>query len=430
MNAYLEQCQAERQKWQTDPADSPEQRRRLAEWQRFDEQGWPHTRLEKWKYTPLTGLEKLNLPPLAQDLGSEEENLLRYPVGVEGWVIAWRDGRIDWKTSNISGLTQGVSIHFWSTMTADERESFAQLLKPSRQLSALGALNGALLSEGVWIRISPNVVLKEPLIMVHQSHQSCAVHLAVVVEMAAQSQLTLLERWVSTQNQPAHVNLVAAFHVAEQAQLTHVKVQQEGVQSYHTAGLWAGLAGFAHLRLYLFGLSGALARHDIHVQLQQPQAECTMRGVYQVAERGMQDFHTCLEHLAPHCTSDECFKGVLDGVGKAVFNGQVRVAVDAQKTQSRLANHNLLLSEKAEINTKPELEIFADDVRCSHGTTVGQLDENQWFYLRSRGIETATARRLLIRAFTREISEAIPHAGIREAVGQWLGTEAMEQNHA
>ncbi len=422
MNPYLEQCQVERQKRQTDPVDSADQQRRALEWQRFDECGWPNTRLEKWKYTSLSSLEKLALPTaLVRDPGfvMGSQDFLR----ADGLVISWVDGQIDLENSSISELPAGVEILFWSAMTPDERDKFAQLLVQSRRLSALGALNGALLSEGVWIRVSPGACLEVPVFLIHQTSQSCAMHLAVVVEMAVQSQLTICERWMSTRDQPTHVNLVTAFHLAEYAQLTWIKAQQGGNSSYHTAGLWAALLGHAQLRLYPFGLAGSLVRHDIQVLLQQPRAECTIRGVYRVCDREMQDFHTSVEHLAPHCTSDECFKGVLDGSGKAVFNGQVRVALDAQKTQSQLANHNLLLSEKAEINTKPELEIFADDVRCSHGTTVGQLDENQWFYLRSRGIEMETARHLLVHAFTREISDAIPHAGIRDVMNQWLGDD-------
>lgn len=430
MNAYLEQCRHDFHVLASASAEGSLQRFRQTEWQRFESLGWPSVHLENWKYTSLSALEKLSGLDSSQTAGVPDEPdefvVAESRDRVRGLKITWVDGQPDWGHCDFSQLPAGVHVQFWSTLSEEEKCHFADRLSAARHLTALGALNGALLSEGISIRVDRGVRVAQPIMIEHYGRQGGSSQVALLVEMGEDAELTLWERWQGNHDEPCYVNGVTALHMADRAQLTWVKLLQEGGQTYHTAALWAGLGSHSRLRLYPLALAGAFGRHDIHVVLQKPMAECVLRGVYRVAEREFQDFHTCLEHQVPQCQSDECFKGVIDGMGKAVFNGRVRVAQDAQKTQSRLANHNILLSEKAEINTKPELEIFADDVRCSHGTTVGQLDENQWFYLRSRGIESEQARRLLIGAFTREITESIPHADIRRALGRLMGAADEE----
>ncbi len=426
MNAYLEYCRAAWQRQELVDGSALAEGRR-AEWRRFETLGWPTTRLEPWKYTTLSGLEKLDGQP-TQTLAVERAKPAD-PAPAHMIRVRWVDGKADRKGSDVTQLPAGVTVRFWSDMSAQEQAQCHARLAPARELTALGALNGALLSEAIWIKVERGVQMTAPLYLEHQGGQTPSSHVALLVEMEPQAEMTVWERWQSHGDTASHVNMVTALHLSAQARLTWVKVLQEGQQSYHTAAVWAGLAQASCLQWYPFALSGAFGRHDIRVALQQPQAECILRGVYRVNSRELQDFHTSIEHQAPHCSSEECFKGVLEGTGKAVFNGQIRVARDAQKTQSRLSNHNLLLSDKAEVNTKPELEIFADDVRCSHGTTVGQLDENQWFYLRSRGVEAEQARRLLIGAFTREIGDAIPNPEIRQAVGYCLGEAHQELDY-
>ena len=430
MNPFLTQCRASFEA-QATLEGAVGRERRQAEWTRFEALGWPTTRLEDWKYTALSGLEKLSLHSTAESReagkdGPPELTLEEVPAPR----LVFVDGLFQPALSMLEGLPEGVHLRFWSELDAPARERFAQKMVPARSLTAFGALNGALVTEGIWITVDAGCALEIPLhlVKVSQTGQRMS-HGALLLEMGEDSELVLQEHCVGSTDQPTHSNWVTAVELAPRARLTLVKVQKEGILSYHTAALHALQRAGSRLQVFPFALSGALGRNDITLRLIEPHAECVLKGVYRVADRALQDFHTSIEHDSPHCTSDECFKGVLDGTGKAVFNGRVRVALDAQKTASRQSNHNLLLSDKAEVNTKPQLEILADDVQCSHGTTVGQLDEEQWFYLRTRGIAADLARTLLIQAFTLEISEAIPHAGVRAAVRRLLGGTTEENGH-
>ena len=431
MNPFLTQCRASFEVQATLEEGAVERGQRQAEWTRFEALGWPTTRLEDWKYTTLSGLEKLSL----QNSVEPREEVKGVPPslpleGIPAPRLVFVDGTFQPDQSIIDGLPKGVRLRFWPDLDAPERERFTHKMAPARALTAFGALNGALFTEGVWITVDAGCALEAPLHLVKVSRTGQRMsHGAVLLELGENSELTLREHCVGSTDQPTHSNWVTAIELAPRARLTLVKVQQEGLLSYHTAALHALQRAGSHLQVFSFALSGALGRNDITLRLIEPHAECVLKGVYRVADRALQDFHTSIEHDSPHCTSDECFKGVLEGTGRAVFNGRVRVALDAQKTSSRQSNHNLLLSDKAEVNTKPQLEIFADDVKCSHGTTVGQLDEEQWFYLRTRGIAADLARTLLIQAFTLEIAEVIPHVGVREEVRRLLSGTVGGNDH-
>ncbi|QKE41266.1 MAG: Fe-S cluster assembly protein SufD [Ferrovum myxofaciens] len=429
MNPFLAQCRASFEAQATQEG-AVEGSQRQAEWTRFEALGWPTKRLEDWKYTALSGLEKLSLHHSIEPREAVKGAPRALLEGIPAPRLVFVDGMFQPDQSMIEGLPKGVHLRFWSELDARERERFTQKMAPARALTAFGALNGALFTEGIWITVDAGCALETPLHLVKVSLTGQRMsHGALLLESEENSELTLREHCLGSTDQPAHSNWVTAIELAPQARLTLVKVQQEGLLSYHTAALYGLQRAGSQLQVFAFALSGALGRNDITLRLIEPHAECVLKGMYRVADRALQDFHTTIEHDSPHCTSEECFKGVLEGSGKAVFNGRVRVALDAQKTSSRQSNHNLLLSDKAEVNTKPQLEIFADDVKCSHGTTVGQLDEEQWFYLRTRGIAADLARTLLIQAFTLEIAEAIPHVDVRAEVRRLLGGTVEENGH-
>ena len=234
-----------------------------------------------------------------------------------------------------------------------------------------------------------------------------------LVVMAEQSEATLIESYVGLDDADYFTNAVTEISLADNAILKHYKVQQESLNAYHIGSLNAWQGKNSQLESHSVSLGGALVRNDIHSQLDAEGANIVMNGLYMTSGRQHVDNHTRVDHLKPHTYSTENYRGVLNDRSRAVFNGKVVVHKQAQKIDAHQNNANLLLSDDAEIDTKPELEIYADDVKCSHGATVGQLDENMLFYLRSRAIDEETARSLLTYAFADEVISKIEFMPIR-----------------
>ncbi len=223
-----------------------------------------------------------------------------------------------------------------------------------------------------------------------------------------------MESYLGTNDAEYFNNTVTEIVTAKGARLEHYKLQQEGPRGFHIGNTSVRQHRDSQLASHAISLGGALIRNDIDTELAEEGANVLMNGLYMAAGHQHVDNHTCISHAKPHTTSTEHYRGVLDGHARGVFNGRVVVQPRAQKTEARQANANLLLSDDAEVDTKPELEIYADDVKCSHGASVGQLDENMLFYLRSRAIEEKTAKGLLTFAFADEVIKDIKFAPIRE----------------
>jgi Fe-S cluster assembly protein SufD len=208
--------------------------------------------------------------------------------------------------------------------------------------------------------------------------------------------------------------------VGANADVDHYKVQVESVAAFHMGMLQVHLGRDSRFATHSISTGGALVRHDVRARLSGPGADAVLNGLYVVDGTQHVDTHMLVEHLAPNCTSHELYKGVLDGRSRGVFNGRIFVAREAQKTDAVQANRNLLLSRDALVNSNPQLEIFADDVRCTHGSTIGQLDEDALFYLRSRGIGSDAARSLLVYAFAAEIVDSIRDTGVKDELAEFL----------
>jgi Fe-S cluster assembly protein SufD len=245
-------------------------------------------------------------------------------------------------------------------------------------------------------------------------------HGRVLVSAEAGSRLTLVEEYAGAGAGTYFSNMVTDVSLGEDASLEHVKVQNEGAQALHVATLRARQERHSRFTAHSVSLGAALARNDVSVTLAGEGAECSLDGLYLVGGRQHVDFHTVVDHVAPHCASKELFKGVLDGSSRAVFNGMIEVRHGAQKSSASVYNKNLVLSENSLVNTKPEFKINANDVQCKHGATVGQLSDGALFYLRSRGIGAAEARSLLVYAFAREMVEKLPVEALREALSARL----------
>jgi Fe-S cluster assembly protein SufD len=237
------------------------------------------------------------------------------------------------------------------------------------------------------------------------------------------SQCTVVESYAGVPEQIYLTNAVTEVVLAENAVVDHYKVQRESVKAYHIATLQVQLGRTSNFSSHYIGFGGALVRNDANAVLGAEGGECTLNGLYRATDRQLTDNHTSIDHAMPHCNSHEIYKGILDGHARGVFNGKIFVRLDAQKTDAKQTNQTLLLSKDAQINTKPQLEIFADDVRCTHGATIGQLSDEALFYLRTRGIPEDQARSLLTYAFAGDIVSRIKVEAIRAQLDQILLAE-------
>jgi Fe-S cluster assembly protein SufD len=274
------------------------------------------------------------------------------------------------------------------------------------------------------IQIAQGVSLDAPLEMLHLTTtqaEGCKLPTRHLVLLERQSRAELIERFVAQDQQSPYFNhQVVEINLAEQAELKHKRIQMESRQAYHLSDLYIALQSKADYRGVTASIGGCWSRTAITNRFIQPDAHCELDGLYLVDDGQLTDFHLDVDHQVPHCSSRENFKGILRGSGRAVFDGLIQVGEGAQKSEAHLHNANLMLSRNAEVDTKPQLMILADDVVCSHGTTVGQLDDQAMFYLRSRGLDEQQAQALLCQGFLAEIVEKFEHQALQEMLNRQL----------
>lgn len=288
------------------------------------------------------------------------------------------------------------------------------------------ALNTAMLSKGMAIYIPDNVQLDIPLYLMHwQDTHYHSVHLRNVLVLGKNASVTFVEDYHGAANVNYFTNTITEAYLAEGARLEHYKIQRESKCATHIGHLHVKQMKSSRLSHHAIHCGGSLVRSDVSVEFSEENAECFLNGVYAPGNNQHVDQHIECKHLVPNCSSEQNYKGVLQGKSRAVFNGTVYVEKNAQHTFSQQQNKNLLLSTDAEIDTKPQLEIFADDVICAHGATVGQLDEDALFYLKTRGIDGSLARQLLIDAFAIENFNRMPNKELSQWVKQ-LFNDQME----
>jgi Fe-S cluster assembly protein SufD len=277
---------------------------------------------------------------------------------------------------------------------------------------------------GVFIYIPQRVRIEEPIALSHlQNQMNQAIHLRHLIIAEAGSQATIIEDYTGVEGCSYLTNTVTEVCLGGSAHLTHYKIQRESKAAFHIGHLSVQQGAHSHFASHSLSLGGMVVRSDISIYLQEKNAHCLMNGIYAPSEGQHVDHHTTVHHLMPDCSSEQDYKGILNGRSRAVFNGKVKVAKDAQHTNAQQQNKNLLLSPNAEIDTKPQLEIFADDVVCSHGATVGQLDEEALFYLATRGIDRMEASHYLINAFAENNLRLIPDRKLAD----WMGHLLIQQ---
>jgi Fe-S cluster assembly protein SufD len=373
--------------------------------------GFPTTSQEEWRYTNLEPVARLPFQPapvargalpVAAELGKY------FTGGAAARRLVFVDGAYAPSLSSpgpaLAGLKlgniaqHGVSVADCLDRCAGAYENF------------MGALNSAFFTDGAYISAETGVVVPEPIQLLFISTRAGAGFTYQPrnwILAAANARLAVIESYVSLDAGAYVTNAMTEVVAGAGAQVEHVRLQNESLEAFHFGGLHATLGRHTRFNSHSISLGARLARQDLRAVFAEAGGYALFNGLYLTQGSQLTDHHTLMDHAKPHCESHEYYHGILDDRSKGVFNGKIIVRLDAQKTDAKQTNRNLLLSDQAVIDTKPQLEIFADDVKCTHGATVGQLDEDSVFYLRSRGIGAVEARRMLIHAFARAVIQRV-----------------------
>ncbi|HYS63484.1 MAG TPA: Fe-S cluster assembly protein SufD [Paraburkholderia sp.] len=384
--------------------------------EQFDALGLPTTRQEDWKYTDVSAIGKRSwhfAPQRTGGTGHTGDSDMRRVVDElaldpAGHRLAFVNGRHVPRLSKLNGLPHGVFVGSLARALREMPQRLEAAIASKTYADGFAALNSAFLADGFAVVLPPGEVIDQPLHMLFLSDEpGLAVQPFNVVLAGARSGCTIVEHFVGLGGDAYWTNAVTRVVADEQADVQHYRLQQEGPKAFHIASVVVAQQRASRFASHAFAFGGALSRTGISTSLNAAHAQATLSGLYFVGGRQHVDHHTRIDHADVHGTSREYYRGVLDGAAHGVFNGRVIVHPYAQQTDAHQANHNLLLSHDAEIDTKPQLEIYADDVKCTHGATVGQLDEDHLFYLRARGVEERMARALLTYAFARDVIERV-----------------------
>jgi Fe-S cluster assembly protein SufD len=394
---------------------------------RFAALGIPTVRDEEWRFTNVSVLNSIEFAPAGPISGAAERlNGFAYTDAPVRLVIV--NGRFDTTLSRTKGLPSGVvagSLAAALTEHADVVQRYFGQLSDFTNRS-FTALNTAFVQDGAFIHVPDGVFLDAPIHIVFVSGADGATvmaHPRTLIVGGANAQARVVESYIGATGETYFNNAVSEVFVGENGSIDHYRVQEESIDAFHIASLHAHTSRSSRFSSHSFALGGRIVRNDAVVILDGEGGECTLNGLYLADRERVVDNHTTIDHAKPHCDSHEVYKGILGGSSRAIFNGKIIVRQDAQKTDAKQTNRALLLTDGATINTKPQLEIFADDVKCTHGAAIGQLDEEAIFYLRARGLTYAEARDMLIHAFAGQVLEGVQIEPLREA----LEAELFEQ---
>lgn len=387
---------------------------------RFEQLGFPTVREEDWKYTNLAPLAKEDFQPVISPAEVTIAGAARfaYPETANAHLVVV-NGFLREELSVRTGLDEVVAIDL-SSAVADARYNKIARKFLARNANyhdnGAAALNTAFIQSGVFVWIPKNVKLETPLqitFVADSAEVKNASFPRLLVVAEENSSATLIESFVSNGDESHFTNAVAEIVVKDGARLEHYRLQTENKNAFHIATTAAELGRTSSYDVTSINLGARLARHDVSVVMDQEGAECWVDGLYVAGANQHTDTHSVIDHKLPHCNSHQLYKGILDGNARAVFNGKIFVREGAQKTDAMQTNKNLLLSAQARVDTKPQLEIYADDVKCAHGAAVGQIDEDELFYLQARGLNPELTRNLLTYGFAEEVIGKIKIDSIR-----------------
>jgi Fe-S cluster assembly protein SufD len=401
----------------------------------FADQGFPTLRDEDWRFTNVAPITKLPFQ-LAEKVavnGAESKALKEQAFSqLNGHRLVFVNGFFSAELSEIKSLPAGVRVeNLAATLAKDSAFIEKHLGKYAHTAkNAFAGLNQAFFTDGAFIFVPQGVEVAEPVQLIYLSsakHNGETILPRNLIIAEANSKLTVVESYLSTGNVAYFTNAVTEILAGDNANVEHVKLQDEAADAFHIATIAGEFGRTSRVNVHSFALGAKLSRNNIRTKLAGEGLECVLNGLYLTRNEQLADHHMIVEHAQPHCASHEYFNGILDDKSKGVFHGRILVQQIAQKTDAKQTNKNLLLSDNASADTKPQLEIYADDVKCTHGATIGQLNDESIFYLRARGIDTETAKRMLIHAFAGEIIERIQHEAAREVVDK-LVWDRLEAN--
>jgi len=390
---------------------------------RFEQLGFPSVRDEEWKYTNLAPLAKESFTPAISGGEIAIADVSRFAHReTAGTHLVVVNGFLREDLSVTTGLGNVVATDLFSA-AADAR--YNKLVRKYLARNAgyhdngLTALNTAFIQSGVFLWIPKDVKLETPLQITFVTDAENGANFPRLLVVAEEnSSATVIESFVSNGEPRYFTNAIAEIVLKDGAQLEHYRLQRESKRAFHVSTTSAELGRASRYDTTSINLGGQLSRHDISVVLDHEGAETSVDGLYMVGADQHTDTHSVIDHKQPHCNSRQLYKGILDGNGRAVFNGKVFVREGAQKTDAMQTNKNLLLSDKARVDTKPQLEIYADDVKCAHGAAVGQIDPEELFYLETRGIGPELGRNLLTYGFAEEVIGKIKIDSIRSQLDE------------
>jgi len=401
---------------------------------RFAERGFPTLKDEDWRFTNVAPIAKLPFkpvfPPLRATLAADQ--ISQFTFGrIPAFRLVFVNGLYAPELSSVPAQAGEVTIKSLAAALASDSAFLEKTLarQGADARDPFMALNTAFFQDGAFVHVPAGKVFETPIHLLFVSttqEAGTTIHPRNLIVAEKGSQATVIESYVAAGDAAYFTNGITELVVEDGAVVEHCKFQDESPSAFHVVGVQARLGRRANLVSHSIAIGARLSRTSIHTTLAGEGVECVLNGLYLTHGEQLADHHMVVEHAQPYCNSHEYYNGILDGRSKGVFHGRILVRPQAQKTDAKQTNKNLLLSEEATVDTKPQLEIYADDVKCTHGATVGQLNDESIFYLRARGIGVDTARRMLIHAFAGEIIERIRCRPVREELDRlvWGRLEA------
>ena len=395
----------------------------------------PDRKQEAWRYTPVSFLDKAEYRPLVEGpFGAIQ------PADVEELMLGEQQGTClvfvnGYYAPALSRLAPGQQMPQIAVLSGQLGDVPAQLKAHLDGIAehhhVFAALNSALMSDGALLYVPQSVSVPAPIEILHISvglDEPGICHPRHLIVLEAEAQAQVIERYCALGEAVYFNNALIEVVLGPGSTLSHERLQEESALAQHLSDLHVRLDKGSHYKHAGAALGGAWSRTDLRLNFAGEGAQADLDGLMLARDKQLNDVHLDVQHTAPGCISRESFKGILDGRGKVVFDGRILVAQDAQQTDASLSNHNLMLSRSAEVDTKPQLEIYADDVKCSHGTTVGELDHNMLFYLRSRGIPSARARQMLCQGFAEEILDRMENPALHGRAARLLAERLATYN--
>jgi Fe-S cluster assembly protein SufD len=379
----------------------------------FSSLPFPTTRDEEWKYTNLAPLLIHNFTPSVPGGYADSEEVKKYLFDeLEHSLLVFINGHYSEGLSRVKDIPKGVLIKSFARAINENKEIITKYFGryASYDDHVFTALSTAFTRDGAFVYIPENMVVDVPLHILYLNTPDEKKNLIQPRNLfiaEKNSQATIIEHYTSPSSGVYFTNTVTEVIVEENAYLDHIKLQEESREAFHIGRMETEIKRNGNFTSHFISTGAVLSRNDFNARFGEEGGECTLNGLYLIEKSQHYDAHTVIDHASPHCNSHEHYKGILDDRSRGVFNGKVMVRKDAQKTNAFQENNNIILSDEALVNTKPQLEIFADDVKCSHGATIGQLDNDAMFYLKTRGIGEEKSKAILLHAFASDVIKTI-----------------------